>query len=55
KVNIDPGMALRRTNLKFERRFRRIEELLAVVGKTPAQATLDEMENLWVQAKREGK
>jgi MazG family protein len=55
KVNIDPGMALRRTNLKFERRFRRIEELLAAAGKTPAQATLDEMEALWVQAKREGK
>jgi MazG family protein len=55
KVNIDPGMALRRTNLKFERRFRRIEELLAAAGKTPANATLDEMEALWVQAKREGK
>ncbi len=55
KVNIDPGMALRRTNLKFERRFRRIEELLAAERKTPAQATLDEMEALWVQAKREGK
>jgi len=55
KVNIDPGMALRGTNLKFERRFRRIEELLAVHGKTPAQASLDEMEALWVQAKREGK
>ncbi|MBL8645161.1 MAG: nucleoside triphosphate pyrophosphohydrolase [Rhodospirillaceae bacterium] len=55
KVNIDPGMALRRTNLKFERRFRRIEELLAAAGKTPAQASLDEMEALWVQAKREGR
>jgi nucleoside triphosphate diphosphatase len=55
KANIDPGMALRGTNLKFERRFRRIEELLAAGGKSPAQASLDEMENLWRQAKSEEK
>jgi len=55
KANIDPGMALRGTNLKFERRFRRIEELLAAGGKSPAQASLDEMENLWRQAKNEEK
>jgi len=53
KANIDPGMALRGTNLKFERRFRRIEELLAARGRTPAEATLEEMEALWVQAKHE--
>jgi nucleoside triphosphate diphosphatase len=53
KVNIDPGMALRGTNLKFERRFRRIEALLAARGKTTHQASLDEMEDLWRQAKRE--
>ena len=53
KAEIDPGMALRGTNLKFERRFRRIEEMLAVQGRTPDQATLDEMEALWVAAKHE--
>ena len=53
KAGVDPGMALRGTNLKFERRFRRIEELLAADGRTPEQATLDEMEALWVRAKRE--
>jgi len=53
KVNIDPGMALRGTNLKFERRFRRIEDLLKAAGKTPERATLEEMEALWVQAKNE--
>jgi len=53
KANIDPGMALRGTNLKFDRRFRRVEALLAAEGRAPAQASLDEMETLWVQAKNE--
>jgi len=53
KANIDPGMALRGTNLKFERRFRRVEVLLAAQGRAPAQASLEEMEALWVQAKIE--
>ena len=53
KANIDPGMALRGTNQKFSRRFRRVEALLAAAGRSPAQATLDEMEALWVKAKHE--
>ena len=53
KANIDPGTALRGTNLKFERRFRRVEALLAADGRTPDQASLEEMEELWVQAKVE--
>lgn len=53
KANIDPGTALRGTNLKFERRFRRVEALLAAKGKSPDQASLEEMEALWVQAKAE--
>ena len=53
KANIDPGMALRGTNLKFDRRFRRVEALLANQGRTPGDASLDEMEALWVKAKNE--
>lgn len=53
KANIDPGMALRGTNLKFDRRFRRVETQLAAQGRAPAEASLDEMEALWVQAKNE--
>jgi len=53
KANIDPGMALRGTNLKFDRRFRRVEALLAAEGRSPSEASLDEMEKLWVQAKNE--
>ena len=50
---VDPEAALRRTNAKFESRFRRIEALLAADGRSPADASLDEMEELWQQAKRE--
>jgi ATP diphosphatase len=53
KAGIDPGMALRGTNLKFERRFRRVEALLRAAGKAPEGASLDEMEELWIQAKHE--
>jgi MazG family protein len=53
KANIDPGMALRGTNHKFSRRFRRVEALLAEQGRTPEQASLEEMEALWVKAKHE--
>ena len=52
-LGVDPEDALRGTNAKFERRFGRIEEKLAAIGKTPAQSDLAEMDRLWTQAKRE--
>ena len=48
---VDPEVALRATNDKFEKRFRYIERRLAEHGRTPAGATLDEMETLWQEAK----
>lgn len=48
---IDPETALRRTNAKFERRFGAIEEALKVQGRSLDDASLEEMETLWVQAK----
>jgi len=50
---IDPESALRRTNRKFRRRFHRMEERLHANGTTPEQATMDELESLWQQAKRQ--
>lgn len=47
----DPEQALRGTNAKFERRFAAIEAALAAGGRTPADASLDEMEALWQAAK----
>jgi len=48
---VDPEAALRSTNDKFERRFRYLEQRLAEQGRKPADATLEEMEALWQEAK----
>lgn len=50
-LNVDPEAALRHANEKFSRRFRHIERRLAEQGRLGA-ATLDEMEELWIEAKR---
>ncbi len=49
--SIDPEQALRRTNAKFERRFASVELALRSQGRSLNQASLDEMEELWVAAK----
>jgi ATP diphosphatase len=51
-LGVDPEAALRGTNAKFERRFRSIEAALEAKGSNPAEATLDEMDALWNEAKR---
>ena len=53
-LDVDPDAALRSTNDKFMRRFRHIETRLAEAGRSPAAASLDEMEALWVEAKTAG-
>jgi ATP diphosphatase len=50
-LDVAAEKALRGTNAKFERRFRSIETALAARGRTPAEASLDEMEALWGDAK----
>lgn len=54
-VQVDPEVAMRGINERFERRFRRIEELLHEQGRSVEQSTLEEMDVLWDQAKREEK
>lgn len=49
---IDPETALRRTNAKFERRFGSVEEALKGQGRGLDDASLEEMEDLWIQAKQ---
>ncbi|HJT90065.1 MAG TPA: nucleoside triphosphate pyrophosphohydrolase [Bryobacteraceae bacterium] len=51
-VKVDPEQALRGTNAKFRARFGYIEQKLAERGKKLQDATLDEMEALWQEAKR---
>jgi nucleoside triphosphate diphosphatase len=50
-ASTDPEATLRRTNAKFERRFRFIEEKLAARGCNPAESSLEEMDRLWDEAK----
>jgi len=50
-LNVDPEDALRGTNEKFRRRFRHIETGLQAAGRTIEDASLDEMEALWQDAK----
>jgi MazG family protein len=50
-LSVDPESALRKTNRKFRRRFGWMEEQLRGQGRTLEQATLEEMEALWQQAK----
>lgn len=54
-MQVDPEAALRAANAKFERRFRGIEARLAETERTPHQASLSEMDELWEQVKREEK
>jgi len=51
-AGVDPEQALRGANRKFERRFHHIERRLGEAGRGPKDATLDEMEALWVEAKQ---
>ncbi len=51
KLDVDAEAALRRTLDKFQRRFAHIEAALALRGRHPADATLDEMDRLWDDAK----
>ena len=50
-VGADPESALRGTNAKFERRFAYIERALAAKGRSLEDASLDEMDALWNEAK----
>jgi MazG family protein len=52
KLNLEPEMALKGANRKFRRRFGFIETKLAEQGRTCAEATLEEMDALWNEAKQ---
>ncbi len=52
KLNLDAEQALRRANLKFRRRFDHVERGLADKGRPLGEATLEEMEEMWQEAKR---
>lgn len=51
-MQVDPETALRRTNLKFERRFKHVETRMREQGRELTQATLAEMDGYWDEAKQ---
>lgn len=51
-MKVDPETALRKTNLKFERRFKHVESRARSEGRELQQATLAEMDVYWDEAKR---
>jgi XTP/dITP diphosphohydrolase len=53
-LKIDPEAALERTNIKFIRRFKFIEERAAALNKTLKDMTLEEMDGIWNEAKTQG-
>ena len=51
RLGIDAEGAMRDANRKFERRFRYMEQFALAAGKQLADMSLDELEDLWQQAK----
>jgi tetrapyrrole methylase family protein/MazG family protein len=51
-LGADPETALRRSNRKFERRFRYVEAKIKNQGRELKDASLAEMDSLWEEAKR---
>jgi len=52
-LSLDPESALKKTNRKFKRRFQFMEEQLQSSGRTPQQASMQELESLWQAAKQQ--
>ncbi len=54
-LSLDSESALRKTNRKFKRRFQWMEERLHASGRGPQQASMEELEELWQESKRQEK
>lgn len=52
-LDLDSEMALKKANVKFQRRFAHIEDRLAEQGTPFSAASLEQMEALWVEAKQQ--
>ncbi|MGC1451570.1 MAG: nucleoside triphosphate pyrophosphohydrolase [Candidatus Sulfotelmatobacter sp.] len=50
-LSLDPESALRKTNRKFKRRFQWMENRLHESGRSADEASMEELESLWQQAK----
>jgi ATP diphosphatase len=52
RLNIDPEVALRQANAKFERRFRAMEAMATENGQDFSELDLEAQENLWQAVKK---
>ncbi|MEJ1354387.1 MAG: nucleoside triphosphate pyrophosphohydrolase [Candidatus Sedimenticola sp. (ex Thyasira tokunagai)] len=55
RLDVDAESALREANGKFEKRFRRMEQVLDSQERKPAAIGMGQMDRLWEQVKREEK
>lgn len=55
RMDVDPEIALRKANAKFERRFREMETLASARGIQFSSLSLDEQESLWQNVKHREK
>jgi uncharacterized protein YabN with tetrapyrrole methylase and pyrophosphatase domain len=53
--SISPEEALRKANRRFMQRFREVELELSRRGKTPKTSTLEEMDRIWNETKKNSK
>src|SRR5580658_6480874 len=51
-LHVDPEIALKKANVKFSTRFRRMEDLAAKSGRALADVPRETMEEFWEEAKR---
>lgn len=51
-VDVDPELALEKTNRKFIKRFRFIEDTLEAENKNITETSLEEMDEIWNRAKK---
>ena len=51
-LKVDPESALRSTNIKFEKRFRALENSLEEKNQVPSELTLEELELIWNNLKK---
>lgn len=54
-LSLDPESAMRKANRKFKRGFQWMEQRLAATGRPIQNASTDELESLWQQAKQQEK
>jgi ATP diphosphatase len=52
-LSLDSESALKKANRKFKRRFQWVEERLRSNGRSPQEASMEELESLWQQSKQQ--